>query len=778
MLGSAIVSDARPPSPDAPLLPPGERRPDLTRLAVAVVRQATTFVGICDAAFRPVYLNRAGRAMIGWGDGPVEAGWTLADFFAPEHRDRVVGAMQPALLDAGQWQGDLRLRHLSDPARARDLSWHAFALRDREGSFAGAACFTADISDRLAVEAALEEHRRLLSAIVDHLPLALGVYDGDGALLLANERMRASAEVAAPSWGAEVAGTRDILLPAGGADPRWHRVDTVPLADSGTIVVVRDVDDLKRVNERCAAAEETTSRHNVLLEGINRIFRAALSTQTEDELGKVCLAVAEDITGAAFSFMGELDHAANRLNDLSVSERGWAAFTMDDPDFPIGKAPTGFRIHGIYGRVLIDEKSLIANDPANHPDRVGFPPGHPPLSAFLGVPLKHHGATIGMIGLGNRPGGFRPADAEAVELLAPAIVHALLSKRGEREREAAHRALAESSQRLRETEARFRLFAEHSSHLLWITDPARGTVEYRSPAYKRIWGEAVADAPPRVEAWLARIHPDDQARVRAWNEGALNGEAAQVEYRIARADGVTRWLRDTAFPIRDEGGRVVRIGGIAEDLTRDDVMQVYLVGASDDEARRLAKALRGAGLRVRIFAEVDQFLDVASVLAPGCALVDLRIARRAGLRVPRELRARSVSLPVVLIGRRDADVEQAVEAMKAGAVDYLTDPPSVEALRVAIAEAMAIPQEAEGSEAADDLAAVARVARLTPRERDVLVGLVGGGTNKSIAQDLGISPRTVELHRAQAMGRLGAASLPEALQIALRAGLAPPRDPT
>ncbi len=522
------------------------------------------------------------------------------------------------------------------------------------------------------------------------------------------------------------------------------------------------------------ATEERLRRSNLVLEGINRIFHAALSAHSDAELRKLCLAIAEDISGAAFSFMGEVDHAAQRLGDLSISDRGWAAFAIEDPAFPLGKAPTGLRIAGIYGRVIIDERSLITNDPDTHPDRIGVPRGHPPLTAFLGVPLKQAGATIGLIALANRPDGFRHVDAEAVERLAPAIVHALASRRAGQERAATQAVLTQSTQRLHENEARFRLFAHHSSHLLWIIDPAGGAIDYRSPAYERIWGEPIAEAPATMDAWIERVHPDDIGRVRSWFDGAAGGEPRQVEYRIVRRDGVTRWLRDTAFPIRDEAGRIVRVGGMAEDLTRDDLTQVYLVGAHDAEGRRLSRMLRGMGFRVRTYADPDQFLDVAGVLAPGCVVVDLRRARRAALRLPRELRARSVALPVVAIGPRDAGIAHVVEAMKTGALDYLTDPPISGKLRVAIMEAMAARQEAEGSEGTDDLAAAARVARLTPREHEVVVGLVAGGTNKSIALDLGISPRTVELHRAQAMSRLNVTSLTELLQVAMRAGIQVP----
>jgi FixJ family two-component response regulator len=216
---------------------------------------------------------------------------------------------------------------------------------------------------------------------------------------------------------------------------------------------------------------------------------------------------------------------------------------------------------------------------------------------------------------------------------------------------------------------------------------------------------------------------------------------------------------------------VARIGGIIEDLAPEDVRQAYLVCSRASEARRLSGIVRAEGYRARTFASASAFLDVAPVLAPGCLLVDLRKAREEGLSIPRELKARSITLPTIALDAPGADVGAAVAAMKAGAVDYLIvgDGASIRApLAKAIAECVGAVRPMNRDENAG-----ARLARLTPREREVLVGLVEGGTNKTIGQKLGISPRTVELHRAQVMNRLNATSLTELLQIALSAGMAP-----
>lgn len=328
---------------------------------------------------------------------------------------------------------------------------------------------------------------------------------------------------------------------------------------------------------------------------------------------------------------------------------------------------------------------------------------------------------------------------------------------------------------IRASEARFSSFADHSSNLLWIGDPATGAILYRSTAFERIWGIPCEDGARFIERWLEDVHPDDRSQVEHALASVAAGEVTQFEYRIIRpGDGAVRRLRDTSFPILDDHGAVTRIGGIVEDLTQDDGGQVYIVSAKALEARRLAGLVRSMGYRARTFDSATAFLDVAAILAPGCVLVDLRKAKSDKLSVPRELKARAITLPCVVLDALDADLTSAVAAMKAGATDYIVveDDATLHArLASAISECLAATRPVSRDETAN-----ARIARLTPREREVLLGLVEGDTNKMLAKKLGISPRTVELHRAQVMNRLNAGSLAELIQLALAAGVAAPGD--
>lgn len=330
------------------------------------------------------------------------------------------------------------------------------------------------------------------------------------------------------------------------------------------------------------------------------------------------------------------------------------------------------------------------------------------------------------------------------------------------------RARAETA--LRDSEERFRQFAKHSSTVLWIQDLETREIEYISPAYEAIWGEPVEVALHDPDHWAKALHPDDRDRASTTAERVQRGEEGTHEYHIIRPDGGVRWIRDTFFPIRDEQGRIRRAGGIAQDITQHEGSIVYVVDGNEASRRELCLLLQGAGYEVKSFASAQSFLAVAPVLVPGCVVLDTREPEAGGLTIPRELKARRAGLPVIVLGEAGRNVAVGVQAMKAGAVDFLDMPYQPEQVLDALASAQAtIRERAEQDQATERVKAL--IAALPPREREVLDGLLAGGTNKTIARDLGLSPRTVEAHRARIMERLGAQSLPELVQIAVTAGL-------
>jgi two-component system response regulator FixJ len=193
---------------------------------------------------------------------------------------------------------------------------------------------------------------------------------------------------------------------------------------------------------------------------------------------------------------------------------------------------------------------------------------------------------------------------------------------------------------------------------------------------------------------------------------------------------------------------------------------VYIV--DDDEAVRdsLELVVSAAGFATLAFASAEAFLAHARQHGRACLISDIRMPGMSGIELLQALRGQDDNCPVVLITGH-GDVPLAVDAMKRGASDFIEKPFDDKRLIGAIAAALANGSARGGA----DPDAAGRVAALSRRERQVMEGLIGGRSNKAIARDHGISPRTVEVYRANVMTKMRAASLAELVQIALRAGL-------
>lgn len=194
-----------------------------------------------------------------------------------------------------------------------------------------------------------------------------------------------------------------------------------------------------------------------------------------------------------------------------------------------------------------------------------------------------------------------------------------------------------------------------------------------------------------------------------------------------------------------------------------DLRFVHLV--DDDEAirRSVGFMLKTSGFQIQSYDSGVELLKNAGSLKQGCILLDIRMPGMDGLEVQQALRERGVALPVIIMTGH-GDVTLAVKAMKAGAVDFIEKPFEKAALLSSIELGLERLKRTELDR--DHIAdAAVRLKVLTPRERDVLNGLAKGLPNKTIAYDLGISPRTVEIHRANLMTKLEVHSLSEALRI-------------
>jgi two-component system response regulator FixJ len=196
---------------------------------------------------------------------------------------------------------------------------------------------------------------------------------------------------------------------------------------------------------------------------------------------------------------------------------------------------------------------------------------------------------------------------------------------------------------------------------------------------------------------------------------------------------------------------------------------IHIVDDDDAVRQSLAFMLSAAGMPVRVYDSAGAFLEGLPEIQGGCLITDVRMPDITGIELLRKMRAKACHIPAIVITGH-GDVPLAVEAMKAGAADFIEKPFDEEAILDAVKTALGQSDEGQDS---DHAAVNARIAGLSERERQVLEGLVAGHSNKVIAAALSISPRTVEVYRANVMSKMQARSLSELIRMAILANFPP-----
>ena len=197
--------------------------------------------------------------------------------------------------------------------------------------------------------------------------------------------------------------------------------------------------------------------------------------------------------------------------------------------------------------------------------------------------------------------------------------------------------------------------------------------------------------------------------------------------------------------------------------------RVYLVDDDGGVRKGLVRLLTQVGFEVHAFESPSSFLAAPRPAAPSCLILDQRMPEHTGLELQQALKPIGPTLPIIFLSGH-SDVPTSVEAMKEGAFDFLTKPVDAKLLVAAVTRALDASARSRDVQAERE-AFAARVARLTPRERDVCILVVRGLLNKQIAGELGIAEKTVKIHRANAMEKLAAGSVAELSRLVERTGI-------
>ena len=188
---------------------------------------------------------------------------------------------------------------------------------------------------------------------------------------------------------------------------------------AGVLVTARDI--------RARLAAEAAIKHSSrITNAVNRVFREALTCESEEVFAQRSLEIAEELTGSAFGFIGDINEEG-RFDTIGLSNPGWEACSIEGT--AAAMLIKGMELRGIWSSVLRTGDSLVENNPADSPDSVGVPRGHPKLNSFLGVPFLQDGRAVGMIALANKEEGYTDNDREAIEALAAAFHQAMQRKR-------------------------------------------------------------------------------------------------------------------------------------------------------------------------------------------------------------------------------------------------------------------------------------------------------------------------------------------------------------
>ncbi|MFA4940104.1 PAS domain-containing protein [Brevundimonas sp.] len=305
--------------------------------------------------------------------------------------------------------------------------------------------------------------------------------------------------------------------------------------------------------------------------------------------------------------------------------------------------------------------------------------------------------------------------------------------------------------------------------LIWTADVVTKKVVSLNPDFRSSWALELSTEPTPWEDWVSTLYIEDRLQMSRAFDRLASGETLHGNFRVQTLDGALRWFHAAGFPIVGFDGVIRRLGGFIVDVTHRFDPHIYLVGfAYQASAGLMQEAARGQ-VKVRGFTDVAQFAEAADALMPGVVVIADAAMIADSTQSAAILKLTKDRLPWLVIGGPSTQLGDAVKLTRLGAANVLDFGASPTAIMSAALASS--PDPAYASKQAPLVEARRRFDALGHRQRDVLKGLMTGGSNKSIARDLNLSPRTVETYRAQLMDTLSVKSLAELLKLAAEAGM-------
>jgi PAS domain S-box-containing protein len=476
-----------------------------------------------DGGGKVVYLNRQAAAMLPAASRA--AGRSAAELWP--------AGPVPGLVEKVTTAGGRARATGFDPDQGRWIE--AEALRDADGI----TLFLRDVTQARALEEALRAGQARLQAVLDHLPIGVLLVGADGRLEFANrqaaellgEPLEAGRVLAADlrtaalaeALAADGAARGETWIRRRGGEDVLLRFAAAPLPASAggaraTVVAVTDLSDERRAAD---ALRESELRFRTLAEAVPQIVWSAAP---EGAIDYVNPRFAE-FTGLAVPSEAAPGGAATHPEDRDQARSAWTRALASGEPFV-----SEYRLRGAAGEWRwFSAQALPAREPGGR------------ITRWIGAATDVTDLIAARFALEN-------------QVMAEA---------------AARQAAVAAAEALAASEERFRRFAEASPDVLWIADGPGRRYDYVSPAFERIWGASRGDLLANPGLWAASIHAEDRARVaEARGEGGDAPFAGfDCEYRILRADGQERWIREIGFPVLDAAGRLARRGGFARDVT-------------------------------------------------------------------------------------------------------------------------------------------------------------------------------------------------------------------